>query len=166
MQITKADLAQYADFTVNISDTKVNFQIRDAGLMDVAPLITRARYEAILLLPEVPNPEVVETADDLVLRALYAALVPFWAMCAYKRIIAFHGVSVTQAGLVAHRTQDEEQVSDKQRGELLGAIRSKIFFYQTELEAYMKLNKLMPEPESCSTPARRGSIGIIIAKPR
>ncbi|WP_190300409.1 hypothetical protein [Rufibacter hautae] len=48
MQITKADIALYADFTVNIPDAKVDFQIKDDGLMDVAPVINRENYNLLL----------------------------------------------------------------------------------------------------------------------
>lgn len=170
MKITKFDLARYADFTVNISDQKVDFQINDAGLMDVAPIITRERYGAILALePEqlpteaVPFPP-VESEHTITLRGLYAAVVPFWTMCTYKRIIAFHGVDVTQAGLVVDRGQEFEQVSDKRRGEILGSIRSKVHFFQSELEKYMNDNNLNAETDSCTDTGNRRNFGIRVAK--
>lgn len=159
MQITKVDITRYADFTVNIPDSKVDFQINDAALMDVAPVVGTLLFERIKALPEVGEMDAIDAG-------FWMRLVPFWAMCAYKRLFALHGVDVAQAGVVQPRGQDYEQISDKRRGEILGAIRSKVVFYQNALEDYMREHDLLPRPDACSTPYRRRSTGIAIAKRR
>lgn len=172
MQITKADIAAYADFTVNIADAKVNFQIKDAGLMDVAPVIGRDLYNKVLALEPVPvpvegEPEPEPESEEVTkLRGLYSALVPYWALSAYKRLFAVHGVDVTQAGATTPRGQDFEQITPQRRGEILNLIRSKVNFYQNELEAYMKENHLLPETNACTDTRKRGSYGITVAKRR
>ncbi|RNI26637.1 DUF6712 family protein [Rufibacter latericius] len=190
MLITKADIAAYADFTVNISDQNVTHRIVQAGLMDVAPVIGRENYEKLLALQPLPvEPPVVEPTEPVIipldevpaeeipieeplpvpvvdLHAFYQAVLPFWALSAYKRIIKFHGVQVDQSGLTVRRGHDFDQASDKLRGEILNSIRSDIHFYQSELEAYLRANNLLPKVDSCSEAPRKLNIGIATAKRR
>ncbi|KAA3438461.1 DUF6712 family protein [Rufibacter hautae] len=121
-------------------------------------------------LEEVPAEEVPteELLPVLVvdLHAFYAAVVPFWAMCAYKRLFFIHGIDVTQAGITSPRGQDYEQISDKRRGEILGQIRSKVHFYQSELGTYMRANNFLPKVDACHEAPRKLNIGVFIAKRR
>lgn len=127
-------------------------------MIDVAPVIGRENYNRIFLAASLSDLPETDTA-------IWPFLVPFWAVCAYKRIFATLGVDVTQTGITQPKVQNDfEHISDKRRGEILGLIRSRINFYQGELELNLKIRNYLETPDSCSHSGPRKSFGFAIAK--
>jgi hypothetical protein len=91
MELSKTDIAKYAQFTSKIENRLIEPHIRNARKYDVQPYLTRGLMDAIIALANGADNELSAFYEDYVEEV--------WALGAYMRFITEHGYNVTQFGL-------------------------------------------------------------------
>jgi len=91
MQLTKANLAVYSQFTTNITDRMIDPHILNARKYDVQPYLTADMVTAILALADDADNELATFYNDYVKEV--------WALATYIRFMVEHGINVTQFGV-------------------------------------------------------------------
>lgn len=137
MQPLKSDFPTYVQFSTNIEDRLLDFQIKAAYTKDL-----KIKFGAVM--EEIYNAD-YQTVDDFVtaepeLGAFYRDyILEHWILSAYKRFIAHHGLNVTQFGLTKQSDPDGTftQSTGDERAIIMRQINHDISI--TETEVFRKL---------------------------
>lgn len=117
--IQKSQFKDYVDFSDNISDKKIDYQINDAQLFDLKPLVPIDFYNDLFSLSS--RPELSSLLDEYI--------TPFLVCSAFSRYLLWTGRNISQFGIRSNVEDSSTEISDKARGELIADIENKKKYY-------------------------------------
>lgn len=113
MLISKADIARYFQFSTNIDDRLINYHISDAETFELQEAVPAAFWTALA------NPDTeLQVLLDNYIKPLLCAI-------AYRRFIAFHGLNITQHGILLVNEESSVQVSTQRLAYFMNDIKGK-----------------------------------------
>lgn len=136
MQPVKAQFNQFVQFTENIDDRLLDFQIKQAYTKHLLP---RFGNLVVAIYNQQDESKFEEALPEL--ENFYTDyLLEYWILVAYRRFISQHGINVTQFGLT--QTKDPEgtfdQVSEDRRAAVIRQISSDINVCETNIYRRLK----------------------------
>lgn len=117
--IQKSEFKTYVDFSDNISDKKLNYQINDAQIFDLQPIVPEDFYADLFSLSS--RPELTVLLDDYIK--------PYLICSAFARYLLWTGRNISQFGIRTNNEDTSTEISDKARAELIADINNKKAWY-------------------------------------
>lgn len=125
--INKSDFIGIVKMSVNIPDSDVDFHCLDAQRFDLFSIIPDALATAL------------QGTMGTELQAFFNNYVKGFLVCkAHARLLLWQGNNVTQFGLVTNREDTSQQITDKQRAELIQSSEHKANVYLAQMTKAMK----------------------------
>lgn len=117
--IQKSEFKTYVDFSDNIPSKKLDYNINDAQIFDLKPLVPADFYTDLFSLSA--RPELTVLLDDYVK--------PYLICSAFSRYLLWTGRNISQFGIRTNNEDTSTEVSDKARAELIADINNKKSYY-------------------------------------
>lgn len=124
--ITKADFAEYVDIPHNFPDSRLLRHIKDAARFQLKPALNSQKLYNALIETQITE---FSALDDF----WKDYVKPFWVYAAFCEFELRHGIDVTQMGMKQHIDSTSDNITDKQRSELLASDKSKRNVYEADM---------------------------------
>lgn len=132
--ISKSDFDDYVDLSTNLADRYINPHIRSAQREVIKPILCEDMYDELVSQNDA-DALTYENAD------LYDYVKECLIFYAYKEYLVFSQKRTTPHGVVKKRSDQSDQVTGEELGDLINYIDSKCKFYEGELRKFLKDNE-------------------------